>query len=274
MHPHLIRAAGRFAAGYSTVTRAGEAAGDAGMDFGILRLAAGERYGGDPSRETAILLLDGCVEFEVAGGCFEASRMSLFDQDPGVLHHAAGTECRVKALSECELAVVATDNAKLFPPAFFDGSSMVETEQRDLDKLDGTSHRIVRTVFDHRNRPDANLVLGEVVTLPGRWSSYPPHHHPQPEIYHYRFDHPCGFGFCQLGDEVVTVRHGDTVKILDLNDHAQVAAPGYAMFYVWVIRNLPGNPYLTPEFSGEHVWLREPGVEVWRPGGRPGTRRR
>ena len=38
------------------------------------------------------------------------------------------------------------------------------------------------------------MVLGEVVNLPGKWSSYPPHHHPQPECYFYRFDKPMGFG--------------------------------------------------------------------------------
>ena len=38
------------------------------------------------------------------------------------------------------------------------------------------------------------MVLGEVLNLPGKWSSYPPHHHPQPEVYFYRFDYPDGFG--------------------------------------------------------------------------------
>ena len=57
-------------------------------------------------------------------------------------------------------------------------------------------------------------MLGEVVTLPGGWSSYPPHHHPQPEIYHYRFTHPQGFGHAELGDDVFKVRHYDTIRIL------------------------------------------------------------
>ncbi|MBM4353264.1 MAG: 5-deoxy-glucuronate isomerase [Deltaproteobacteria bacterium] len=274
MHPHLLRAAGGFPHGHSVVTRAGEPVADTGIDFGVLRLSRGEEYLDDPSRETALLLLDGSVELAVDGAVFRAERSSLFDQDPSAVHHAAGTMCCVRALSACELVVVSTRSSGLFPPAFFDASSMVETEHRDRDLLDGTSHRIVRTVFDGRNRPDAGLVLGEVVTLPGRWSSYPPHHHPQPEIYHYRFDHPSGFGFCQLGEDVVTVRQGDTVKILDMNDHAQVAAPGYAMFYVWVIRHLPGQPYRTPEFSPEHAWLKDPAVRVWRPcGNEDGARR-
>ncbi len=54
---------------------------------------------------------------------------------------------------------------------------------------------------------------------------------------------------------MLKVRHFDTVKILDEVDHSQCAAPGYAMYYVWAIRHLPGNPYTVPEFTPEHRWM-------------------
>src|SRR5918994_1499798 len=126
--------------------------------------------------------------------------------------------------------------------------------------------RLVRTIFDARNSPpEVHLVLGEVVTLPGGWSSSPPHHHPQPEIYHYRFTHPQGFGHAELGDAVVKVRQYDTVRIPAGHDHAQCAAPGYGMYYSWVIRHLPGQPYDVPGFTAEHVWTMQPGAQYWEP---------
>ncbi len=64
---------------------------------------------------------------------------------------------------------------------------------------------------------------------------------------------------------MVKVRAFDTVEILNLDDHSQVAAPGYGMYYVWVIRHLPGRPYTVPEFTAGHAWLREPAPEIWRP---------
>jgi 5-deoxy-glucuronate isomerase len=130
-----------------------------------------------------------------------------------------------------------------------------------------TSTRLVRTTFDDRNAPEANLVVGEVVTFPGKWSSYPPHRHPQPEIYHYRFFPEHGFGHATVGDAVLKVGHGDTVKILQGVSHPQVAAPGYAMYYLWVIRHLDGNRYGeksgTPIFEPEHLWVTEIDAVIW-----------
>jgi len=37
----------------------------------------------------------------------------------------------------------------------------------------------IRTVSDDTDMKDSFLVLGEVVGVPGKWSSYPPRHHPQ-----------------------------------------------------------------------------------------------
>ncbi|MEI3362668.1 MAG: 5-deoxy-glucuronate isomerase, partial [Oscillospiraceae bacterium] len=61
-------------------------------------------------------------------------------------------------------------------------------------ELMGCMSREIKTFFDLDNAPFSKMVLGEVLNLPGKWSSYPPHHHPQPEVYFYRFDYPDGFG--------------------------------------------------------------------------------
>ena len=125
--------------------------------------------------------------------------------------------------------------------------------------------RNVRLVFDLSNRPDSNLVVGEVISFPGRWSSYPPHHHDQPEIYHYRFTEPPGYGHGENGEDVYKLRHGDTLFIEPGKDHAQVSAPGYGMYYLWFIRHLPGNPYTGFTFAAEHEWTLDPQKQGWSP---------
>ena len=101
-------------------------------------------------------------------------------------------------------------------------------------ELMGCIKRDVRTCFDLDNAPYSNMVLGEVVNLPGKWSSYPPHHHPQPECYFYRFDKPMGFGAGWGNGEIYETHHNGLAIITD-KMHSQVTAPGYSCCYAWGI---------------------------------------
>ncbi|MEE8058686.1 MAG: 5-deoxy-glucuronate isomerase [Pseudomonadales bacterium] len=273
-----------FSFGLTSITTIGEA-DDTGIHFGILKLRVGEEWTVDDGLESAILLLQGKVTLCCSGKQYSAERRSIFDDNPTAIHFDAEGSVMIIAITDCELALSQVTNDVHFGLQFFDAENLLLNEQRGKGLLDNTAYRTVRTLFDKRNRPDANLVLGEVITFPGRWSSYPPHHHPQPEIYHYRFTEPQGFGYGETGDlnnvnkddsntmdnkgnqQVVKIHQYDTLKILYELDHAQVAAPGYGMYYIWVIRHLENNPYTVPEFTEEHAWTQTEGANarVWRP---------
>ena len=62
----------------------------------------------------------------------------------------------------------------------------------------------------------------------------------------------------------------DTVKIFDGNDHAQTAAPGYGMYYIWIVRHLAGNRYTGFHYTPEHEWVLDAKQQGWRPEGVPG----
>lgn len=264
-----------FSHGLTSITTIGESVDDTGIHFGILRLRMGEEWTVKEGLETAILLLQGKIQFRCDDGQYTAERQSIFDENPYAIHFDATKSVSIIATTDCELALSQVSNDVSFITQFFDSENMLLSEQRGKGLLNDTAHRTVRTVFDKRNRPEANLVLGEVITFPGRWSSYPPHHHPQPEIYHYRFTEPQGFGFGETGDssddngdqQVVKIKQYDTLKILNELDHAQVAAPGYGMYYIWVIRHLENNPYTVPEFTTKHAWTqtKEANTRVWQP---------
>jgi 5-deoxy-glucuronate isomerase len=254
-----------FAAGYTAVTRAADAVNFTGIGFGVLRLAAGETWRGCIERETAWLLMSGAAR--VKAGDLEAAlaRTSLFDESASCLHAAAGTLVELHASVATELTVYDCLNMRGFAPRIFRPAD-VPNEPRGKGQVRDRSLRYVRTIFDAGNSPpEAGLVLGEVVTFPGGWSSYPPHHHPQPEIYHYRFTAPQGYGHAELGEAVVKVREFDTVCIPAGHDHAQCAAPGYGMYYSWVIRHLPGAPYTAPSFTPEHAWTMSRDARFWWP---------
>jgi len=256
MSPYLIRQHQPFQDGYTRITTIGEETHDTGIHFGILKLKANEHYIIYGPLESAYVLLNGQCYWTTQQGQIETKRASLFDEGPIALHLASQSRAEIKALTACEFAVVQVVNAGSFPTTLYQKENLLETEYRGKGLLDDTACRIVRTVFDKRNSPQSNLVLGEVITQPGRWSSYPPHHHVQPEIYHYRFTEPNGFGFAECGHDVFKVRENDTYKILNSNDHAQTSAPGYGMYYLWMIRHLENQPYLVPEFTEDHAWTK------------------
>lgn len=256
-----IQHAGAFRQGYEAIVDRADP--DVLMDFGVLTLGPGEAWASGEADEKALLLTAGEVELVWSSGRSIARRKSLLDESPAVLHLPEDAGVRVVAGPEgAELLLARTPNPRRFEPRFY-APGDCRSEQRGKGTMQETSTRIVRTVFDGANAPEANLVLGEVVTAPGRWSSYPPHHHPQPEIYHYRFVPEQGIGLTAIGQEAHLLRHRDTVVIRDGQDHPQVAAPGYAMWYAWIIRHLDGNRYGTPIFTSEHAWVQDPGAAIW-----------
>jgi 5-deoxy-glucuronate isomerase len=262
-----LRHSGPFARGYEPVVdRCGKNA-DMLMDFGILKLGPGESWNSGPEDEKAFLLMGGEVEFSWPGGKAGAARASLFDEAPAVLHLPDSFEARLLAGgSGAELCVLRTANEARFPARFY-APEECRSEERGKGTMRETSTRIVRTVFDDSNAPQAKLVLGEVVGAPGKWSSYPPHHHPQPEIYHYRFLPEGGFGLTAIGDGAFVLKDGDTILIREKQVHPQVTAPGYAMWYLWAIRHLDDDRYRPPYpiFVDEHAWVMSPGADIWAP---------
>jgi 5-deoxy-glucuronate isomerase len=255
----IIPGPSEFAPGYTPITAIGGPGAEMQMDFGILRLGKGERFSGIPksgglARERVFLLLRGAVSFRWNGGRERAERTSMADDLPAALHLPRGAEFSIEVLAgDTELAVIGTENGASFDPRFV-APSEVRITEIEVAAMEGTADRILRTVCDD---DDSNLVCGEVVNRAGRWSSYPPHHHPHPEIYHYRFFPQGGFGYCGQGPEVYRVQDGDTAAIAPDLAHPQVAAPGYTMIYVWAIRHLEGNRFggNSRIFEPEHTWV-------------------
>jgi 5-deoxy-glucuronate isomerase len=259
----LIRQPEGFSYGYIPITESGGRHSETLMDFGILRLRPGDRVDSSAGLERAYLLLDGEVELAWGGGERRIQRHSLFDEPPWCLQLPAGATVTITAgAREAELAYQATANPASFAPRLHSPQECRE-EERGKGTMREAATRIVRTIFDDSNAPHSNLVLGEAVTYPGRWSSYPPHHHPQPEIYHYRFLPAHGFGLTAIGEQAHVLHNGDTVLIREGEAHPQVSAPGYAMYYLWVIRHLEGNRYVTPTFVPEHRWVMDPRAKIW-----------
>jgi 5-deoxy-glucuronate isomerase len=242
------------------------------MEFGVLRLGPGESYESCSKTDDWTLLLScgDAVIYPGTGEAWNISRPNLFDYSPWCLSVPANRRVSIRAGDKgAEFFCCATDNPKHFDAKLYTPDEC-RSEFRGEGTMRETSTRIVRTVFDDTNRPESNLVIGEVIGVPGKWSSYPPHHHPQPEIYHYRFLPEQGFGLTAIGETPYIIRDKDTILIREGEVHPHVTAPGYAMWYLWVIRHIDGAHYGpatdTPIFTEEHKWVMGNENNIWQPG--------
>jgi len=260
----IVKQNGDYPLGYTAITEEHGVHSELLMDFGILKLASGETWTSSEGRERAWLLIGGEVEFQWNGKSALGKRFSFLDENPVVLHVPAGVEVKIRASVESEFCVQMKDNSVDFTPVFYSQED-IRCDVFGGGVMDDTSIRTVRTVFDGEIAPYSNMVLGEVINHPGRWSSYPPHHHPQPEIYHYRTFPKQGFGVSLLDEDAHVVKDGDTCLIPPGKTHSQVAGAGYAMYYIWMIPHLPQDRWLpsTRYVRKGHDWLSDPDVKIW-----------
>ncbi len=228
------------------------------MDITVHRLAKGSRRTFlFADEEAAFLLTEGAVRFAAEGRTYDAERSNVFEALPSCLHAPKGVKVTVTALSDCEFIVQATANDGVFPVKFYAPEDIICTVSCE-GRWENTAVRDVNTVFDYDNAPYSNMVLGEVIARQGRWWSYVPHSHPQPEVYYYKMPRAEGFGACFIGDEAHTVKDGSVGAFPGGKTHVQVTAPGYPMYCAWMIRHLDGDPWLkTRTVDPRYEWLEK-----------------
>jgi 5-deoxy-glucuronate isomerase len=260
----IIKKEKEFKKGYTPITEIKGKHKEMLLNFGILKMEKGEIFKSSLELERAYLIISGSVEFQYEDNKQVASRFSCFDEEPITLHVSKNVEIKITALEDTEICIESCKNDKTFKSKLYTKDD-VRTDIFGKDVLNNTSIRSVRTVFDGEIAPDSNMVLGEVINHPGKFSSYPPHDHPQPEIYHYKMFPKQGFGVSMLGENAFIVKDGDTSLIKSDTTHSQVVAPGYAMYYIWMIPHLKDDRWLptTRYYTEEHKWLLDKDVEIW-----------
>ncbi len=234
------------------------------MDAGILVLEAGDRYTfHEEQKELAWILFSGRLTVVYPGGTAEINRPNPFDYSTWCLHLCAGADCTLWASAHCEIYVQKTWNDQKFPARLYRPEDTHTWRRGGDEECGGCTKRDVRTSFDYEIAPYSNMVLGEVVNLPGKWSSYPPHWHLQPEVYCYYFARQEGFG-AGWGNGALHELHHHGMLVITHGTHPQVMAPGYPCCYTWGIRHLPDNPWKKTRIDDPvHAWLLSPEATFW-----------
>ena len=234
------------------------------VGFEVIRLEEGqtvERHTGE--EEVCLVLLSGLCNASTEGEEWRdiGGRESVFDGAPCALYLPPGTAYRVEAVTGLELAVTSSPAEQGEAPQLILPED-IEIEVRGL----GNMEREIRPVL-MEDRPAERLLVVEVITPSGHWSSYPPHKHDRDdrpretyleETYYHRFRREGGFAFQRVYtedrslDETLTFHDGDVV-LVPRGYHAVSAPPGYDLYYLnvmagpvreWKIKNDPDHEWL------------------------------
>jgi 5-deoxy-glucuronate isomerase len=216
-----------------------------------------------PGEEAAFLILGGlCTADWGKGQQTIGGRKNVFDGLPYCLYLPAGHSVTFRAETVCEIAECRVPSqAKLEP--------RLVTPKDSASSLRGggnASRQIVDII--QTDFPADKLVVIEVYTPGGNWSSYPPHKHDVhtpptevdlDEIYYYRINQPTGFALQRLyspsngDDRVIRAKDGDAV-LVHSGYHPVVAGPGYDVYYLNFLAGTSRTLAVTED--PDHVWLK------------------
>jgi 5-deoxy-glucuronate isomerase len=248
-----------------------ESAGWDWVGFEVIRLEAGrtlERETG--GEEVCLVVLSGrCDVFAVfaggGGGGDEwrgvGERESPFDGLPYAVYLPPAMGYRVEAGTDLELALTSAPAERGVEPR------LIRPEDVQVSTRGSGNHeREVRNIL-MEDQPAERLLVVEVITPQGHWSSYPPHKHDKDdrpnetyleETYYHKIRPERGFAVQKVYDEersldeTLSVRDGDTV-LVPRGYHAVSAPPGYDLYYLnvmagpvreWRVKNDPDHEWL------------------------------
>ncbi len=225
-----------------------EGAGWRYVGFSLYRWRAGDRTAevtGD--REVILVVVEGKVRLHGAGRDWGVlgERMDVFEKTPPhCLYLPNGTEWQATAETDCVLAVCSAPGnggheARRIGP---DGISLIE-------RGEGTNTRFINNIAMEGEDYADRLLVTEVFTPAGHWSSYPSHRHDEDdfprityleETYYHRLNPANGFGIQRVYtddrilDETMAVADGDVVLVP--RGHHPCGAPyGFEMYYLNVM---------------------------------------
>jgi 5-deoxy-glucuronate isomerase len=212
-----------------------ERAGWTYVGFEVLRFESRlERL--ERERETCVVLLSGSCSLLGLG---EAARATVFDGPPTALYVPPGTPWWAEG--EAEIAICTAPARGGLDTRLLDRPELVT-------RGSGTEERFIANIL-MESEPAESLLVTEVVTPAGHWSSFPPHKHDRDdppneraleETYYHRLRGGHGFAFQRVYtddgalDEAIAAADGDVV-LVPRGYHPVAADPRADLYYLNVM---------------------------------------
>ncbi|NQX68369.1 5-deoxy-glucuronate isomerase [Paenibacillus alba] len=219
------------------------------------------------NNEVCVVFLGGHGKVATAKKKWErvGHRLHVFEKTPPFAVYVPNEDFfEITALTPLDIAICqapgfGTHEARLISPAH------IGVETRGYGNLERQIHHIL----PESEAADSLLVV-EVFTPNGHWSSYPPHKHDEDnlphesfleETYYYKVEPAQGFAIQRVYtddeslNETVIVKDGEAV-LVPKGYHPVCAPPGYEVYYL----NVMAGPHRTWKFSNDpaHAWVMAP----------------
>jgi 5-deoxy-glucuronate isomerase len=215
------------------------------VGFCVRQIAAGDAWtdhtGAD---ECCLVLLEGSCHVRWHGGeGLLGPRRDVFSGYPHAVYLPPATSFTIQAAERTQIAEGRAPASTLHP-----GRIIAPGECGFEIRGGGNATRQIVDIMPPRF-PAERLLVCEVYTPSGNWSSYPPHKHdvddPPLEValeetYYYRFREPAAYGIQRLyepddrDERTFTVRDGD-VALIRRGYHPFVSAHGYDAYYLNIL---------------------------------------
>ncbi|HHH40447.1 MAG TPA: 5-deoxy-glucuronate isomerase [Chloroflexi bacterium] len=249
--------------GYQPVVQPGDG-GLNRLEVGLLTLEEGAAYtAATEGQETFLVLWEGQGMVEVGDRRWAVARAGLFQEKPSAVYVPPGMAWTIQGEPELEVVVCRAATGFAGAPRY------IGPEEIGVREVGRAPYRRIIYPIATDDFPAGQLLIGETFHLPGEWSSYPPHKHDTwdppheiqlEEVYFYRIHPPQGFGLQRLYtaegdiDEVLLLRDYDLVTI-PRGYHPLVAAPGYVIYYLWVLAG--DERRMQVRNDPAHTWVEE-----------------
>ena len=243
-----------------------QSAGWSYVGFGLYRLAAGEtatEVTGD--REVILVLVEGKAHLQAAGQDWGVmgDRMDVFERTPPhCLYVPNGSDWRAEAVTDCTIAVCTAPGKGSYPAARLGPEGIAQVTRG----VGANTRHINNIAMETRDVADSLLVT-EVYTPQGNWSSYPSHRHDEDdfprmtyleESYYMRLNPEQGYALHRVYtddgtlDETMAAKNHDVTLVP--RGHHPVGAPyGYELYYL----NVMAGPLRKWRFQNDpdHDWI-------------------
>jgi 5-deoxy-glucuronate isomerase len=261
----LIKSIPSVAESGETMLVTPESTGFEFLTMSIRKLAQGEKFSSETAdSELGLVILGGRCAVESTAGSWNdlGVREHVFDGLPTALYLPIKTKFTVVAETDCEIALCYS-RAEVEFPARLITPDQVEVEIRGGANATRQINHILKPEF-----PAQRILLVEVYTPSGNWSSYPPHkhdvHNPPAEVdleelYYYKVDRPEGYAIQRVYtadgsiDQTLTVRDGELVLIPE-GYHPVVAAHGYNVYYLNALAGSARS--MAASDDPDYAWVR------------------